>query len=173
MIQLVPADIYLDTSVVVAAIVPGVPDSAASGQFCARLGSQRSNVYFSHLVRIEFAQALRNLVTRRQLPAQIRHRFQLDLWETNVLIRQRWFTEGTRRFDAFLEQFGEWFEIDSQHRIWQRGLEIMAVHQLRAVDAIHVATAQEIGVLDFATADDHFRRVPDLRLWLLRDPTAS
>jgi predicted nucleic acid-binding protein len=78
--------------------------------------------------------------------------------------------EGTRRFDAFLGQFGEWFEIDCEHRIWRRSLELMAVHQLRSIDAIHVATAQEVGVLDFATSDDHFRRVAGLNLWLMRDP---
>ena len=47
----------------------------------------------------------------------------------------------------------------------------MAQHRLPSHDAIHVATARAAGVRDFVTLDDYFRRVPDLRLWLLRPAT--
>ena len=45
----------------------------------------------------------------------------------------------------------------------------MARTQLRAHDAIHVATAEAVGVRDFATLDDDFKRVASLRVWQIRD----
>jgi predicted nucleic acid-binding protein len=149
-----------------------MPDSIASAQFCTELSARRSRIYFSFLLRIELAQALRNLVTRNQLPVDTRQRFQLDQWQTNVLIRQRWFVDGIRQFEALLGLFSEWYEIEADIRIWRRSLEIMALHQLRAHDAIHVATSLKAGVRDFATCGDHFRRVDELNLWLMRDASA-
>jgi predicted nucleic acid-binding protein len=74
-----------------------------------------------------------------------------------------------RQFDAFFTQFAETWEVPYRQRSWTQSVGIMALRQLRSLDAIHVAIAQDIGVTDFATTDDHFRRIGGLRVWLLRD----
>lgn len=48
----------------------------------------------------------------------------------------------------------------------------MARYRLRLSDAIHAVAALNAGVLNFATVDGDVRRVPMLRLHLLRDPDA-
>lgn len=164
-----PADVFLDTSVVVAAIFPGTPHADASRRFTAAVAATKGRVYFSVVLRLEFAQALRKLVTRRQLPAAFREQYQLGEWERNVLVRQRWYAEGARRLDAFFAQFAESFEIPLWPPLWQRSFELMALYGLAALDAVQVATADRIAVLHFATGDEHFRRVDLLTIHLVHD----
>src|SRR5215210_1816025 len=85
-----PADVYLDTSVVVAAIIAGTPHSAASSAFCLSLAEQGSRVYFSQLLRLEYGEAIRRLVRRDQLPEDLRLRYDLARWDADVAVRRRW-----------------------------------------------------------------------------------
>lgn len=115
------------------------------------MGAQGSSIYFFRILRIELAQALRNLVTRQQLPATTRDHFLLDRWEDDLFVLERWFFDGLRRFRLFLSQFDEAVEVGYRLPIWERSVRIMARYQLRSLNALHVATAREIGILDFAT----------------------
>lgn len=164
-----PADVFLDTSVVVASIFAGTPHADASRRFSAALATAKSRVYFSVVLRLEFAQALRKLVTKRQLPDTFREQFQLGEWDRNVLVRQRWYAEGARRLDAYFDQFAESFEVPLRPPVWRRSFELMALYGLAAHDAVQVATADQIAVRHFATGDEHFRRVDILTVRLVHD----
>ncbi len=165
-----PSDIYLDTSTVVAAIVQGSTHSTASAAFCAALIEHGSRVYFSQLLRLELAEAIRRLATKQSLPVDLRNDFHLDTWGTNLFVRQRWMDFGIRQFDDLLDRFAETFELPIRPRTWRSSLSAMVDSQLRAYDAIHVATAREYRIRHLATADRDYRNVSDLRIWLTQDP---
>jgi len=167
--QFLPKDVYLDTSVIVAATIIGSPLSTASGTFCTSLEDHGTRIYFSQVLRIEFSQAIRNLATRRtQLPEEVRREHGLDDWERNDVIRQRWMRFGISQLETFLDGF-EVIELPFVTGIWEQSIEIMALDQLKSLDAIHIATARAYGLRHFATLDNDFNRVSDLRVWLIRD----
>ncbi len=169
-----PSDIYLDTSTVVAAIVQGSHHSVPSAAFCSQLINHGSRVYFSQLLRLELAEAIRKLATKTEsLPADLRRDYQLDAWGTNFLVRQRWMDFGVQQLEALLDRFAETFELPIRPRTWRSSLSVMVDHQLRAYDAIHVATAREHHIRHIATADGHYRNVADLRVWLTQDPPTA
>jgi len=166
-----PDDIYLDTSFAVAAIVRGSRHSTACTAFCAQLISHGARVYFSQLLRLELAEAIRRLATKTEdLPADLRRDYQLDAWGTDFLVRQRWMDFGVRQFDDLLDRFAEAFELPIKTRTWRSGVSAMVDHQLRAYDAIHLATAREYHIGHLATADRDDRKIADLHVWLIQDP---
>lgn len=142
----------------------------ASGDFCAELIEHESRVYFSQLLRLELAEAIRRLATKQSLPADIREDFHLDSWGTNFFVRQRWMDFGVQQFEDLLDHFAETFELPIRPKTWRSSLSAMVDSQLRAYDAIHVATAREYHIRHFATADGHYLNVPDLRILLTQDP---
>ena len=78
-------------------------------------------------------------------------------------------TTGTGKFGVFLSHFSEVIELPFVTEIWEQSVEIMALNQLKSLDAIHIAMARAYGLRHFATLDDDFNRVQDLRVWLIRD----
>ena len=78
---------------------------------------------------------------------------------------------GVQRFEALIARFATVTEVEFDIPIWLASIDIMAQTNLRSHDAIHVATARSAGVRDFATVDAHSRRVPDLNVRLIRDPS--
>ena len=164
-------DVYLDTSVVIAAVVPGILFSRGSIDFCNRLISQQTTVYFSQILRLELTEAVRKVATiPGRAPAGLRQHFRLDDWERDPSVRREWFQFGVQEFDALFSQFAEVYELPFDRSIWLRSVEIMAERQLRSHDAVHLATAYEYRLTCFATTDDEFRKVPDLDVRLIRDP---
>ena len=163
-----PAASYLDTSVVVASTIDGIAGSEACAAFCDRLVDAGSHVFFSQILRLELSQVLARLPKDNQVPLAVRHAYRLDRWDTRVDVRTRWLTDGARRFEDLLVRFAEVSEIAFDPTIWHASLDVMARYRLRSHDAIHVASARAAGVRDFATLDGDFRRVPDLRVLLLR-----
>lgn len=89
----------------------------------------------------------------------------------NVAVRQQWMSAGMQKFESFLNRFDEVAEFPFHGEIWEQSVEIMARHQLKSLDAVHVATARAYGLRHFATLDDDFNHVQDLRVWLIRDRT--
>ena len=117
----VPPDIFLDTSIVVAAMFLGTPDAEACARLCRDLVAAQSHVYFAQVLRLDLARALRRLATKAdKLPASVRDEYQLALWGTNPLVRQRWLARGARRFDDFLRQFVEAVEVPLTTDLWRR-----------------------------------------------------
>ena len=56
-------------------------------------------------------------------------------------------------------RFPQVFEVRLDDETWHASLEIMIATGLQSHDAIHVATARQLGLAHIATADDHFTRV--------------
>jgi predicted nucleic acid-binding protein len=102
--------------------------------------------------------------------AEMRREYRFGAWDRSVQVRERWMTEGVNRLETLLARFGGVVELSVSLSAWRSSIGLMAFHRLHSNDAIHAATAILAGVVDFATADDDFRRVPNFRLHLLRDP---
>ncbi|MGH2530830.1 MAG: hypothetical protein ACRDJW_00865 [Thermomicrobiales bacterium] len=89
----IPRRVYLDTSVVVGAVITGTKNSAACATFCERLIEANSQHFFSEILLLELSEAVRRLATiPGQIPSELRLAFQLDQWERSLFVRQRWMT---------------------------------------------------------------------------------
>lgn len=164
------ADLYLDTSVVLAAIMPGSTNAEACAEFCFRLATERNRVAFSQTLTIELSQGVRKIATRKdRIDPAVRARYELDRWESDLSIRRRWMDRGVERFQALLATFGEAIELPFDATIWHTSIDLMVEHFLQAHDAVHAATARAYGLRAFATTDDDFARVTGLDVILLRD----
>ncbi len=169
--------VYLESSTVAAALIAGVAHHEPSRLFCARLAAHGTRVYYSQLLRLEVAQALRNLVLRRpsQLSAGIRQEYDLDQWEASAEVREAWLRFGQAQLEAFFDQFRETVEVPM--RLGARTLAhchlLMGRYNLKSYDAFHLVVANERGIGDFVTADREFRYVDTPRIWLTRDPPRS
>src|SRR4051812_23926118 len=107
-----PSDVYLDTSIVVAATIAGISHSSPSQAFCEALGVFGTRLYVSELLYVEFANALRSLASPRnhrrpRLSEQCRQQFGLDNWLTAEAVRHGWVQFGQQQLDGFLQQFTE------------------------------------------------------------------
>jgi predicted nucleic acid-binding protein len=95
-----PVEIYLDTSVLVSALVRTAPHTTACRSFCQQLIAANSRVYFSQFVRVELLQALRRLATtQHNLAASVRSQYSLEQWGTDPGVRRAWLELGVREFD--------------------------------------------------------------------------
>lgn len=164
-----PSDVYVDTSIAVAAMFEGTAHSAASVTFCARLEAARSRVVFSEILWLELSQVLARQYQDPRLPEELRRTYRLDRWETDARVRTRWLAFGLQQFEMLIARFRDVSAISFDRDIWDASIDIMAQTNLRSHDAIHVATARSAGIADFATIDHHFRRMPGLNVWLIRD----
>jgi len=170
--QLLPEDVYLDTSVVIAAVIPGILYWQSATELCDQLIAQRSTIYFSQVLRLELTEAVRKVATiPGRAPEALRQRFRLGDWERDHSVRRHWFNFGVGEFEALFERFAEVYELPFDRTIWLRSVEIMAAHQLRSHDSIHLATAYENRLTCLATTDDEFLKIPDLDIRLVRDRT--
>ncbi len=170
-LQSPPRHVYIGTSVLVGAIISSAPHAAACGDFCDRLIAAESRVYFSQILRMELSQALRRLATTRtNLSPAVYERYGLANWGASAAVRRRWLELGVSQFRALLSHFALVVELPFREATWLQSVEVMAADGLQARDAVHVATARDLGLRDLATVDADFQRVRDLRVWLLRDP---
>ena len=155
-----PSDIYLDTSIVVAASIEESVHAISCAAFCDDVVAAGSRVYFSQVLRLELSQAILKLATRqRGLSLDIRSEYRLDEWGTNSEVRDRWLRSNIRRCDALIGRFAAWQEIPFDTGTWQTSLDVMIAYGLQSHDAVHVATARQLGLTHLATADDHFKKV--------------
>jgi predicted nucleic acid-binding protein len=168
-----PSDVLLDTSVIAAAIVPGLPHAAACASFCRDLVADGTTIYFSRIVRLEFGQLWSRLPTSQYLPSDVQRRFYLGAWSKDPTVRLRWMAHGVSELERLLGGFNETFELPFDLTTWRASIDVMARHRLRSHDALHIASALAVRVNDVATLDDHFRRVSNLRVWLLHAPRAQ
>lgn len=163
-----PSDIYLDTSIVIEAMFQGTRRHAEILQFCRELTAQSSHIYFSQILRLELSQTLFRLPKSGILDASVQRQWHLGGFDARASVRRAWMDQGVKQFEAFIAQFVEVVEHPLTLSIWQRSIDVMVSHRLRAHDAIHVATAAEIGLRDFATLDrDHFDRLERDRILTL------
>jgi predicted nucleic acid-binding protein len=166
-----PRHVFLDSGVVIAAIIPGSQFWLGCDAFCADLIARDCRVYFSQILRLELTEAIRKLATiPGRAPENLYARFRLGDWERDRSVRRDWLRFGVWQFEALLRRFAVVNELPFRHSIWLRSVEIMADRQLRSHDAIHLATAYEYRLPCFATTDDEFLKIADLDIRLIRDP---
>jgi predicted nucleic acid-binding protein len=79
--QPIARDVYLDTSLIAAAIIAGSTHHDAARDYCQQLAEQECNVYFSQFLRVELLQAFRVIGTDPTgLPEVTRRRHRLGRW---------------------------------------------------------------------------------------------
>lgn len=165
-----PINVFLDTSVVVAAAYPGTTNALAAQELCDDIRNAQANVYVAEVLRLEFGRAIRRLATKSdRLPTHARTTYDLEKWSANSLVRQRWLSNGVRRLNELLLSFHSVVEIPMSTKIWLESIKIMGSESLDATDALHIATANAVGVDDFFTMDSDFRRVASPRIHLIQD----
>lgn len=164
-----PTDVYLDSDLVVNAVVEGLANHEACLQACARLKSAQRQVYFSQILRIEYYQAFRGLATKNQLPGPIYEEFSLDQWSQRD-VRRRWMEHGRKQLGLFLRWLPSPTELPLDASVIDHSVTVMARYALRSLDAVHITTALHYEIPVFWTCDDHFLRVDDLAVDIIRDP---
>ncbi len=75
---------------------------------------------------------------------------------------------GVAQFDDLMSEFARVFEIPIDPVNRERSASLMACYHLSSYDALHVATALELGIIDFATLDADFTAVAELDVVLLQ-----
>ncbi len=166
----IPSKVYLDTSVIVAAISSGDPHYLACSTYCTALANNNSTIYFSQLLRLEYAQFIRKLATDATyaLPSSIYQQYQLQDFGTNMMIRHQWMRFLMSQFDALVATFYTVRELPVGKEIPPHSIQLMSLHGLESYDAAHMATALREKVPDLATTDRKFSRAASgLRIHLI------
>jgi predicted nucleic acid-binding protein len=157
-----PAEVVLDTSFVVEALLPSQPRHEECGGFLARLVSDGVVVFFNRLLELEMIEAVYRLT--------LIERFGKKDW------RRRRFDGRARRRASRLarEMLGSWNAVlrAADHGVVE--LEqvvdevpgLMARFGLSSYDAVHVATAGRLRVRSLVTLDTGFAAVPASELEL-------
>jgi len=162
--------VYLDTSIAVGALHPGTPNATACTSFVRSLARNRTRIYISLALRLDFGRAVRRLATNAdKLPIEFRQAYTLDQWVTNPLVRHRWLNRELKLLDELLAQFTVVTEIPLTEDIWRLSIEIMGADGLDATDALHVAAARSEGIPVFATCDRDFRRITTPHVHFVQD----
>lgn len=164
----VPRDVFLETSFVVNAVFGQLSDSEACREASRQLRDESSVIYSSTLMRLEFAQSLRRLATFRQLPRDLHDQFELDSW-SRADVRHRWMDYGTSQVEAYLQSYATVTDLPVTQQILTQSRYFMAEYALRSLDAAHLATAIDFQIPVFWTCDDHFERVREITVEIIRD----
>jgi predicted nucleic acid-binding protein len=163
-----PPDVFLDTDLVVNAVIHGLQNSESCRLACSRLLTSGSRVFYSQVLRIEYMQAIRRLATKRQLPTYLYDEFELSRWSERD-VRERWMFSGFDQLRAFLGAFPMSVELALNDVIVREALGLMGRYSLGSLDAVHLATALHYEIPVFWTCDDHFQWVDDLVVEIIRE----
>ena len=163
----IPDDVYLDTSFVVNAVFQVLPGSISCIEATDEIRDNQSIVYTSELLRLEYAQALRRLATRRRLPRHLHKRHELDRWAIGS-VRYQWLVYGFSELDKYLGTLPIVYELPYDNALMIPTTRFMAEYALGSLDAIHLATALHYEIPVFWTCDDHFQRADDLHIEIIR-----
>ena len=162
--DLLPPRLYLDTDVVIAALVTTERHHERSRAFVERLARREQTVVVvSSLLWIEYANAAMRERFRQTLPSSDQRRFRLHRWQ-EASVRRLYLQSFVRALDGLLELF-EWEEVALTTDVRNAALAYIASHNFRPHDAVHLASAVQAGVTDLASLDESFRRVDGLQLW--------
>jgi predicted nucleic acid-binding protein len=159
-----PASLYLDTSFLLNALIPDYPFHAAASAFLVNVAdAERTRLYVSTLVWIEFAHVVMQPRFHQGLPPDVQAAYSLAHWDL-ASVRDAYLTAMLERLQDLLEAFG-WYEIEVTADIRVHALQLMAQYDLDGHDATHVASAQAAKLTDVVSFDSDFRRVDGLILW--------
>lgn len=123
-------DIYLDTSIVFATMMIDSPHHRAARAFSDALIRAGSDIYISQFLPLELLQALRVLASEpRLLPEVTRRLYSLAQWGSEPSGRQRWFDECVAKFDGYLQDFANLFQIPLRSDDWRNSVALMSRHR--------------------------------------------
>ena len=162
--DLPPGHLYLDTDVIIHALIRSQPHHDRCVRFLARVAQQGwTTIHLSTLSWSAVAHRLAHPKFREGLPMDVRRQYRLDHWDRSD-VRRRYLSEHLAQAAELLEPF-EWEELSLTPEILRTALGIMVEYNLGSQDAIHLATMRQAGVVDLASFDKRFRRVDWLYLW--------
>ena len=164
-----PVDVYLDTDVVVNCLIEDLRHSQACLQAMEHLGYSGSTVWISQLLRVEYLQAVRSIATQGRAPSQLSKTFDLDNW-VDSRVREAWLRHCWELLDEYIGILPSVVELPITRNEIDRAPYLMARFALRSQDALHLATALHYDIPVFWTCDDHFQRVDDLSVEVIRNP---
>ena len=113
-----------------------------------------------------YSRVQRSVTTERfrlALSGEDRRTYRLHRWH-DPLVREAHLQAMLRTLENLLAQF-EWHEVALAEAVRRDDARLMAEHNLRSYDAVHLASATAVGVPDFASLDRGYRRVDGLQLW--------
>jgi predicted nucleic acid-binding protein len=143
-------------------------------QFTEQLSAANSQVVFSELTRLEFANAVaevaRSSRRRLELPGDMVKEYGLDRWSSDPGIRSHWLKFGHEELEALLNSFYAVVEVPIDDLVLANAVDMMADHDLRSYDALHIATARLQSIRHVASCDGAFiNAAPLTELVLVRD----
>lgn len=156
---MLPAEVTLDTSFIVNALIEGEPHHDSARAFLEQLADARTTLAFNTLLELE----LREIAFRIPLV----ERFPRD-WK-----RRRHDGRSLRRARRLVQQtMTSWWDLLSAFAYLEVGVEevldaveeLMGAFGLSSNDAVHAATAEYTGARTMATTDAGFALVPEPRL---------
>lgn len=140
-----------------------------ASDFAVGLANSGSAIYFSQLLRVELLQALRKIGTDPNgLRESVRRKNRLQHWGRIESVRENWLRFGLSQFDTFLIQFRAAYELAMTPEIVASAVGLMARHNLKSNDAVHLATARAAGVTQIVTLDRDFSSVTQPSVLLLQ-----
>lgn len=164
-----PGVVYIDTSLVIAAILSGSANHVVARDYGRALSGAGSAIYFSQILRMELLQALRKIGTDpRGMRGSVRREYRLQHWGRLESVREHWLRYGLAEFDRFLRQFRAAYEVAMTTDIVAEAVIGMARYNLKSNDAIHLATARSIGVEQLATLDADFAGIGEPAVAVIR-----
>ena len=156
--EIPPSRLYLD------GLVTSRPHHARAAAFLLHLAEHAiTTLYLSALAWTELAHTVMRQDFRDALPPIWQARYALAYWDQQP-VRAAYLTAWLALVDQMLAPFA-WEEVSVTRNERVRALQHMMVFNLRATDALHLACAESVGVMDFASFDRGFRRVDGLYLW--------
>jgi predicted nucleic acid-binding protein len=162
--ELPPQQLYVDTDFILNYLLAPQPHHARVVPFVLRLAEQGlTTLHISALSWIELAHVVRRQAFRDALPPEWQQNAQLASWERPA-VRAQYLSDWVGLVHRLLAQFA-WNEVAVTPEVSVRALQHVATYSLGPQDAVHLACAQEAGVLDLASFDAGFRRVDGLFLW--------
>jgi len=159
----VPAEIYVDTDLLIAFVTRSDPHYQRARTLFRRLAETGTVLYLSSLSWIEFAHVVSRERFRQRLTAAERRQYGLDRWESSET-RQAYLGALSGAVQGMLDYF-RWEEIPLNTDVRVLALDYMARYALGRHDAAHLASATYAQVSDLASFDEAFRRVDGLALW--------
>lgn len=164
--------VYLDSSILIGAIIAGSSHSKAATGFCERVALERQLVIFSQIAHWEFANMSRTLgkgLRKGGISSEDRERLGIVDWNTNFMTRVNWIENVQQELSRLLTLFDHVRQLPVTRHVWTAALPLVGHYDIGAYDAIHVATARMAGVRSFATCDRHYESVDVLDVHICRD----